>query len=168
MKQLKELFGQINNAFENIKAEIQSLDEQIEAKYRERKKIMEAPIGKEDYLYFIGEEIKAGVNGFGKRLALELEKQDKSLNSLMRNQESKFFRGHIFTPGHDSYFLYYFGDLMLEGVRKAVNEHLEFPDDTMPIQERFESVDKIDAEIEALDKQRDDLAEQLKQAMHKA
>jgi hypothetical protein len=161
MTDLKKLFGQLNDAIGTIKNEIHGLDDQIKAKHKAKSEIMAAPVSKEDYLWFMEQEIKGGHNGFETRLSRELRKQPRGLPQLIRSNESPFFRGHILVPAHENFTLYYFADLILEGVKKAVDTWEDWPENAVPYKDRMILASKIDEEIAVLDKQRDELAKQL-------
>jgi hypothetical protein len=160
MPDIKKLFGQINQAISEVKEEIYKIDDQIDSKQKERNAIMEAPVSKEDYLLFIAQEIKDGHNNFDKRLEKALKAQPRTIPAMVRSLESPFLRAHILTPAHENYALYYFGDLILEGVKKVV-DGWDWPDNATPYKERLILVKQIDDDLEDLNKSRDELAAQL-------
>lgn len=160
MKKLNELCGQIKQAFDNVKQEIQSLDSIISAKRREIDNILAAPISKEDYLCFMDEQIKQCAKRFPMNLERQLKSYPLTLPHLLRAQQAGTATPYVFVPSED-YFFYYCQDLILEGVKKVAEESFTWPENAMPYQERMKLIETISAEIMDLDKQRDDLADQL-------
>jgi len=161
----KDLIAQTKQACEMIKAEIQSLDEKISAKVKERSVIIEAPISKEDYLYFIEQEIQQSANKFKVGLARNLKGIPRALPGLIRNKEHGTTRDYVYIPNEDGMFFFYCGGLILEGISKVLDESFDWPDNAMPYTERMVIVEKLDSEIDELNSQRDDFAEQLSAAI---
>jgi hypothetical protein len=118
-KNIRKLFVQINQAVAQVKSDIQMLDDQIEEKQRQRDLIMDGPVSMDDYLYFIRKKIDHAHKSFGRRIGLALGKKPRDLTSLIRLSESdNIARISVLTPAHENWMYYYFGDLMLEGVKK--------------------------------------------------
>jgi len=157
----KDLIVQTKQACEMIKTEIQSLDKKISVKEKERNNIIEAPISKEDYLYFIEQEIQQSANKFKVGLARNLKGIPRALPGLIRNNEHGTTRDYVYIPNEDGMFFFYCGGLILEGISKVLDESFDWPDNAMPYTERMVIVQKLDSEIEELNSQRDNLAEQL-------
>jgi len=164
MQSFEKLIAQTKQAYETIKTEIQSLDERISAKVKERNIIIEAPISKEDYLYFIEQEIQQSADKFKRNLTKNLKNIPRVLPQLIRNKEHGTTRDYVYIPNEDGMFFFYCGGLILEGISKVLDESFDWPDNAMSYTERMVIVEKLDSEIEELNSQRDNLAEQLSNA----
>jgi hypothetical protein len=167
MKSFAELIGLIKSSAQTITDKIHELDDRIEALHRERDAYLKAPLSKEDYMSIVAADVKNHGENYARVLVKSAEKADKSMakarprNGLailpvFAGDGSFLVQGNIAPEA----LCWYFGDIIVQRIGEAL-DRLSWPEDAVPVAERKLRLEKIDAELAELNRERDELARQL-------
>lgn len=171
MADIKTLFQQLNASISELTGQIHALDDQIEAKTRERDGILSAPLSKDDYLSFLGREIDTYGQMHAKNLREVVQKDPRNMVQLERDIQSQYGLNIPYLRAGYPYgdaispwaVFWYFGDLIKQRIGDAL-DGMVWPQDAMPMAERKIRVSQLEAKIADLNSQRDALAAQLEGA----
>ncbi|TAN53844.1 MAG: hypothetical protein EPN21_00495 [Methylococcaceae bacterium] len=171
MADIKQLLDQLNSSVRELVSQIHDLDDQIDAKQRERDQVINAPLSKADYLSFVGEDIDRIARPFVEQLRRAVKSQPQDMIRLRRMVDSEdgmripWFSAGYFPPIEiaPTAVCWYFGDLIKQRIADALDGQ-DWPHDAMPVAERLKLTAQLEVEIEELNRQRDALAAQLEES----
>lgn len=166
-KEIKSLLSQVKQAAEALKAKINALDDQIEALYAKREVILSGPLSKADYMAVIRADVQTKARRFRGDLVRHLDMGAKvnypaSKNANVSGLPIRYLDGGQNVPElmSESAYYFYFKDAIVNGVERAL-EGREWPVDAVPLAERDTTKKSIDGQIEALNLEREGLADDL-------
>lgn len=165
-KEIKGLLSQVRQAAEGLKAKINALDDQIEALYAKRELILSAPLTKADYMAVIRADVQTKARRFRGDLVHHLGmgkiNYPASKNTNVSGLPIRYLDGgqNVSAPMSESAYYFYFEDAIVSGVERAL-EGREWPVDASPAAERDTAKQAIDDQIEALNLEREGLADDL-------
>lgn len=171
MSEFKSLVAKVKKAADDVRGQIQALDEEIAVLEEQRRIINNAPVSKADFMDYVREDIRRR----SARLPYVLKQKwarDGQYNNFVRLeryftngdlQPIPYINGEVPTPGVNldpDAFYWYFGGLIIERFEQAI-EGLDWPEDTMPVLHRRQRLEDLDAKIQELLSRRDELAADL-------
>ncbi|QLQ03232.1 MAG: hypothetical protein HZY77_10990 [Thiobacillus sp.] len=171
MSEIKSLLAQMGKAANEVVAKIRGLDEQIDALVTKRNEIADAPLAKSDLMEYVREDIKRRAESFPTRLKMKWARDGRHLNFINHErvlsgggvQMIPYLDGEVANPGiafKPDAFFWMFGELIEKRFEDAIN-NLYWPDPGLPLADRRGALEKLNAEIDALQAERDELAEEL-------
>lgn len=164
-KELKGLLGQVKAAATQLKDQITSLDDRIEALYAERSELLNMPLSKADYLAAIRADVRAKSGNFGNWLRQSIKsKVNIDYPCLVSGAPLSIpYLDAGVGIGRDmseNGYYYYFEDAIMAGVERALDGEKWSYTET-PARDRTPALEALDAKIEALTADRDALASDL-------
>lgn len=164
---LKSLLKQVNAAASEIIATIQGTDAKIADLQKQRQQIGDAPVTRADWLEYIGAEIdrKAGTFGdFIRRMAGSIDASFFALERLGRLPGDLLAANrNVPHPMIDEACYWYLKPAIMARMAEIADE-MDFPEDAIPLEQRRAMIAEIDAEIQRLRNERNDMAAQLQKA----
>lgn len=178
MSEIKTLIDQVSLAANKIIARIHELDSQITLLDDERGRIVSEPISKSDLMEYVREDIKRRREFYPTLLRTKWAKDGRATNFPNHErifeeggvQAIPYLDGEISNPGivfRSDAFYWFFGDLIADGFERGI-EKLKWPEPGLPLKERRKKIQEIDAQIDALQEEREGLAAELGEAMPQA
>lgn len=171
----KKQLEQLHESARNAKAELHRFDGEIKQSERSLQAIYAEKVTRADFLAYLKDDFRQRSQQFVVNLRLDFLRVLPNLQ--FRNQECRlengadimlpFFSGKTSLPGMtDEAYFFYFGDLIAERFCDAIDATglVKWGETTVPIEERRAQCKKIEAEITALQVQRDALAADLDEA----
>ena len=162
---IESLLKQISEAASDVIGMIQSIDAKIQTLNAQRQAINDAPVGRSDFVAYIGRWIDQQTERFSISIAQELHKIDRSFASLERGS----FRLNLLTGAvnipvviSEDAALWYLKPAIMTRIEELTGK-MEFPSgkEDVPAEKRRGLIAAIDREIESPRAERDDLAGQL-------
>lgn len=171
MSELSGLITKVKKAAEAVRAEINTLDDNIDGLNRERQTLMDAPIGKTDIMHYVADDITRRSLQFQTALKFWNKKNPTELGFayLERNRKNEQLQMLPYLDGETAHqgtqlthggFYWIFGDLIAERFAAAL-DCLELPAETVSVDDRRKRIGEIDEELDRLISRRDDLVSQL-------
>lgn len=163
---LKSLLAQVNAATQELLANIQNLDGQIAALQEKRERIGEAPVSKADFLSYIEKELDRNTGTIKATMGRWLDQMPKDFFTLERSTlYIPFLTGTkgVAAEITEAAAYWYLKPAIMDRMAGLV-ELMEFPSDAFSIEERRKILADIDADIERLNGERDELASQMEAA----
>jgi hypothetical protein len=165
--EIRSLLGQVKQAAEKLKGKINGLDDQIEALYARRNVLLSGALSKVDYLATIRADVQAKARFFRMRMLKHLHEGDKiNYPSMARAAEGLLPLRYLdagqnmAVPMPEEAFYFYFEDAILAGMDRLLEGHT-WPTDSIPASDRGKALKEINAQIAALTKERDTMADDL-------
>lgn len=171
------LVAKVINAADAVRAQIQSLDDEINGLYEQRKSITERPVSKSDFMEYVREDIRRRSKVYP--LLIKKKWGDKAPFNNFEMLERKH-RGHGAGLQNFPYlnwdldlmdfklepaaFYWYFSEVIQERFELAIQD-FKWPENAMPAAERRQRMEAIDAQISGLLSRRDALKAQLRIAL---
>lgn len=165
--EIQGLLTQVKRAADKLKTKIFELDDQIEALYKSRDGLIQAPLSKADYMATIRADIQAKARLFTTYLARHLDSGNPINYPAMLQKDAGSLPVRYLDAGANvggeisegAYYLY-FEDAIAAGVERALVGK-EWPVDAMPTVEREKALKGMAVQIDALTVERDALAGEL-------
>ena len=164
---LKSLLKQVNAAASEIIAAIQDTDARITDLQKQRQQIGDAPVTRADWLEYIGADLDRKAKGFGAVVRRQIVSIDASFFALERLVG---LPGNVLTglrnvpePMTEEACYWYLKPAIMARMAEIADE-MDFPEDAIPLAKRREMLAGIDAEIQRLRNERNDMAAQLQKA----
>lgn len=174
--EVKGLISKLRSATNTIKNQIHAIDQRIEALFIEKEQLEEAPLTKEDFMFYVREDIKQRAANYPNRLRSCARKTgfpfSISFSQLERNAKAGIFQpfpyldgetAHNGTPFDASAIYWLFGEQIEQRFSDAIDQ-LKWPEHSTTIEERRKRIAEIDAELEQLEEERSSLAGDLMDA----
>lgn len=167
MSDLKKALQQLRGARDTLVAEIAALDAQIAERHATRSKLTSGPVSKADFLGYVKADMDRRAAFFATGLMRAFSEAPKDYGNLNRMHGAGAKLNVNYLTGAQSplemtegavYF--YFGAEMVARLETAL-DILDWPESAIPSAQRAALIATIDAEIEALNKQRDELSASL-------
>lgn len=167
MADLKQALKQLRSARDSLIAEINALDSQIAERHAARSALTSGPVSKADFLEYVRSDMKRRARFFVQGLMRAVASVPKDYGRLERLHKTGAKLNIPYLTGAQSplemsegavYF--YFGDAMVDRLEIELDA-LDWPESIATATERAPLIAAIDAEIEALNQQREDLAASL-------
>lgn len=162
---LKGLLRQINDAANEVASAIQSLDERIANLQAKRQSIGDASVSQAEFLEYIGRELDQQAGYIGRVLARALDGIDRSFFALENRRISVLFlttsRTSPVVITEDACFWYLKPAIMARMAELTESMVFAPAADLVPVETRRAMIAEIDAEIDKLRTERDELAAQL-------
>ena len=168
MSELNKALSQLRRAAGQLTQEVTGLDQRIAELYAKRDILTSAPVNKADFLEYIRADLRKRAKRFAYTLSVGLKNANKSFSSLEQaknNPAQLIHLPYLADPGlpvavTEEAMFFYFEDAIVAGVSRQVDA-MPWPENTQAVSGRSEAIAKLDAEIAALEKQRDALANEL-------
>ena len=167
MADLKQALKQLKGARDSLVAEITALDTQIADRHAARSRLTSSTVSKEDFLTYVAADMKRRADFFARGLVRAIAAVPKDYGSLQRGNSmgAKLNINYLANAQSplemsEAAVYFYFGDALTERLASELDA-LDWADDAISSAIRAERIAALDAEIEALNKQRDDLAKSL-------
>ena len=168
MSELNKALSQLRQAAEQLTQEVARLDQHIAGLYAKRDALTSEPVTKADFLEYIRADLRKRAKRFAYTLRAGLKNVNKSFSSLERAKDDPAQLIHLpylAEPGlpvdvTEAAMFFYFEDVIVAGVSRQVDA-MPWPENAQTVSGRSEALAKLDAEIAALEKQRDALANEL-------
>jgi len=164
---LKSLLKQVNAAASEIIAAIHATDGKIADLQKQRQQIGDAPVTRADWLGYMGAAIDGKAGNFGNGLRRLFKGVDPSFFELERTGSLPC---DLLSPGRnvpfpmiEEAYYWYLKPAMMARLAE-IAEDMEFPAEAMPLEARRAKIGEIDAEIQRLRNERNDMAAQLQKA----
>lgn len=164
---LKALLKQVNTAAGEIIAAIHATDAKIAELQKQRQEIGDAPISRADFLSYFAAGIDRKAGSFGATVAREVGKADISFFAMENGRGVNF---DMLTTGQnvpvtilEEACYWYLKPAILARVGE-IADHMDFPEDAISLESRRAMIAEIDAEIQRLRSERNDMAAQLQKA----
>jgi chorismate mutase len=164
---LKSLLKQVNSAAGEVIATIHATDAKIAELQAQRQQIGDAPVSRAEWLEYIGAEIDRKAGSFGTAVRRIVGSIDASFFALERLAR---FPGDLLAanrnvpfPMIDEACYWYLKPAIMARMGEIADE-LDLPEDAIPLAKRREMIAEIDAEIQRLRNERNDMAAQLQKA----
>lgn len=169
MEKLNSLVAQVKNAADKLKGEIAAIDSRISEAQKELSSLVDSKLTKSEFMEFVTEDIRRKGLVFAGRL-----------KQLVGERRTNFMRteGAMKQPGASLLFPYltgsyvigqqvtdeaiywYFPEIIRDRFETAIAD-LEWPEGTMPVEAKRTAIRMIEGRIEALNAERDTLADEL-------
>lgn len=168
MSELNKALSQLRQAAGQLTQEVAGLDQRIAGLYAKRDALTSAPVTKADFLEYIRADLRKRTKRFAYTLSAGLKNVNKSFSSLERAKDdpAQLIRlPYLADPGlpvdvTEAAMFFYFEDAIVAGVSRQVDA-MPWPENAQTASGRSETLAKLDAEIAALEKERDALAHEL-------
>lgn len=174
--EVKDLLSQLRSAAEVIKQQIHEADRKIEVLLVEREALCEARLTKEDFMAYIRNDIQRRAMTYAVRLKnaerkkrftfgvsfSQLERNEKAFNT----QPLPYLDGEDYSDGssiHPGALYWIFGDQIEKRFSDALDQ-FDWPEGGLSLEERRARLEAIDQELETLNAERDNLANDLMSA----
>lgn len=167
--EVKGLISELRNAAGIIKNQIHAIDQRIEALFIEKEQLEEVPLTKEDFMFYVRQEIKRRAENYKRRLKYHSHKTGFPFNfsyPILENNPHLAlpFLGteniHVRNSFEESAIYWMFGDLIEQRFAEAIDQ-FNWPEASVSIDERRQRIAEIDAELAQLEEERDNLASDL-------
>lgn len=162
---LKGLLRQINDAANEVVSAIQNLDARIANLQEQRQRIGDAPVSRADFLEYIGHELDRQAVNIEANLVRALGGIDRSFFALENRRISVLFLTTSRTSPdvitEEACFWYLKPVIMARMAELAESMDFAPAAELVPIETRRAMIAEIDAEIDKLRAERDELAAQL-------
>ena len=165
---LNSLLKQVDAAAKEVLGAVNEIDARIAELHAKRQEIGQAPVSREDFLDYIGEDFDRRAGAIGDALVRGLNKLDRSFFALEKGTPwPDFLTGGEVLPVvmNERAAYWYLKPVILAKLEELV-QHMDFPaaDQHMTRGERRAAIAEIDVEIARLRGERDQLIGQLRQA----
>lgn len=164
MTDLKQALKQLRSARDSLMGEIKELDAQIAARTNQRSQLTSGAVSKADFLEFVRRDMTRRSAFFEQGLMRAVEAAPADYGTLNRLDSMKAKLNISYLTGSpvpmeitEGAVYFYFGDALVDRLATAL-EGLEWPESIATVAERVPLIATLDAEIEALNKQRAGLA----------
>jgi hypothetical protein len=162
------LLKQVNDASRAIISAIQGTDAKIAELQKQRQKIGDAPVTRAEFLGYIENSLDAESMRISQTISRALNNVDRAFFALEKHTFMvPFLTGDRALPFEitEAAAYWYLRPAIMERMAE-VTATMEFPDDSeaVPLQKRRAMLAEIDAEIEQLRAERNELASQLQKA----
>lgn len=171
--EVQGLLTQLRSAAEVIKKRIYEADQKIEVLLNEREAISESRLSKEDFMQYVRNDIQRLASVYPARISHLARKTEfpfsTGFSQLERNEKSgntqpfPYLDGEGYSEGlawHVSAVYWIFGEQIEKRFSDALDQ-FQWPENSMPIDERRKRIAEIDQELEILNAERDGLASDL-------
>ena len=171
--EVKGLISKLRNAADTIKSQIHEIDQRIEKLFSEKGLLEEAQLTKEDFMFYVREDIRQRAANYPNRLRLCAKKTgfpfNVSFSQLERNIKSGTFQPFPYLDGETAHngssfdisaIYWLFGEQIEQRFSDAIDQ-FKWPVNSMTIEERRKRIAEIDAELEQLEEERNSLASDL-------
>ena len=160
---LSTLLKQVNEATKEILSTIHGFDARIAELQAERQTIGQAPVSRADFVGYVEAMVNRLAGNFSGHISRQLEQIDTAFFSMEKSGRAvNFLAPYLRADGviqEDAAYWYLKPAIMARVREQAAG--MDLPEDAMPLTERRAKIAAIDAEIEQIWKQRNELAEQL-------
>lgn len=160
---LSTLLKQVNEATKEIISTIHGFDARVDELQAERQAIGQAPVSRADFVGYVEAMVDRLAGNFAGHISRQLEQLDTAFFSMEKSGWAvNFLAPYLRADGviqEDAAYWY-----LKPAIMARVNEladAMDFPEGAMPLEERRAKIAAIDAEIEQIRQQRNELAEQL-------
>lgn len=162
---IESLLKQISEAANDVISMIHALDAKIEKLNAQRQAISDAPVGRRDFVAYIGRWIDQQTERFSVSIGQELHKIDRSFFSLERGSfRLNLLTGVVNIPVAitEDAALWYLKPAIMARIEELAGG-MDFPTgkEDVPVEKRRELIAAIDQQIASLRAERDELANQL-------
>jgi FtsZ-binding cell division protein ZapB len=165
MSKIDDLLDQVETAAKQLLDTIQDLDAMIAELQEKRQRIGEAPVSKVDFLRYIEKALDENAKNIGRNLARQFDTLDRSFFALENSRINiPFLTGGIYPVAITEDAAYWYLKPAIMARMEELADNMDFPADTVPVNERRRLVGAIDVEIKQLFSERDDLAAHMETA----
>lgn len=165
--EVKGLLSELKKAADSLLSRIHLLDEKIESLYKKRSSIISEPLSKDDFINLIRADIQGKARNSKVSLQRNLLEREKVNFNAVGSAKNGGLAVQYLTAGlsnadtmNAGAFFYYFEDVLMEGVARAMEGH-GWPADALSVAQRTEALKLMDDELAALTAERDALAEEI-------
>ncbi len=172
-KEIQGLLGKLISVSEIVKKKIYETDQKIEALLNERAIIFESRLSKEDFMRYVRKDIQLRASEYPMRLRNLARTTGFPFNTsfpqLVRNEKAgntqpfPYLDGQAYSNGlgwHVSAIYWLFGEQIEKRFADALDQ-FDWPESSMPPDERLNRIAEIDLELEKLNEERNTLARDL-------
>jgi hypothetical protein len=165
---LKSLLKKVNEVAKDIVDAIHRTDTKIAELQERRQKIGDALVSREEFIEYIARQIDRKSGNFGFHVRNMVGGIDASFFSVERNNLN--ISGSLLTGGRNvpvditEEAIYWYLKPAIMARMSELADQMDFPIDAIPADERRKMISEIDAEIQILRVERNDMAQQLKKA----
>lgn len=172
MSEINKIASQLKSAAKSLLDEIAGIDKQVELLHNKRHAITSGKVSKEDYLAYVRAHFKIRADQFKSQLIRNIEKKtNHDFGNLERqnNMKDSFIGVSFLTESPlpvditENALYFYFGDLFIDRI-KATLDDMNWPEDTMPIEDRRKELVSIEISVAGLMKKRDEIVKSLDDA----
>ena len=160
---LSTLLKQVNEATKEILSTIHGFDARISELQAERQAIGQAPVSRADFVGYVEAMVDKLAGNFAGHISRQFGQIDTAFFSMEKSgRPVNFLAPYLRADGviqEDAAYWYLKPAIMARVSEQAAE--MDLPDDAMPLTERRAKIAAIDAEIEQIRQQRNELAEQL-------
>ncbi len=167
---LSSALSQLVAARDSIIAEIRALDAKIGTLHAKRARLTTSAVSKADFVHYLRVDIARRGDRFAQSLKRQISATPKDFAYLKRVDDSGAKTAqNLLTEGTvpvditDGAVFFYFGDLIADRIETLIEDE-PWPDVVVTNAERIKLISGLDAELEKLSGERDELANQLRDA----
>lgn len=168
MSELNKALSQLRQAAGQLTQEVAGLDRRIADLHAKRDALTSAPVTRADFLEYIRADLRKRTRQFSYRLSTGLENVNKSFSSLERTKDDPaqlirlpyLAEPHLPVDVTEAAMFFYFEDAIIAGISRQIDA-MPWSENAQSVNGRSEAVAKLDAQIAALEKERDALANEL-------
>ena len=152
-------------AAQQIKAQINALDTQLDQVLQNRSNYLEAPLSKDDYMAAIRADLQGKSALFKAQLVRQLDQFPVKFKGIQIAATGGLNLHYLSTDGNTpivpkAALYFYLEDAIVAGVERALEGH-EWPVDAMPAAEREKALKALSSQIEAIRAEREGLVQDL-------